>query len=52
MKRHSMKFPPHHDPVSARMYKLFHAPDYSLVRYSVGHFADFVRGMLVRYIHL
>jgi DNA mismatch repair protein MutS len=26
-------------------YKLFHGPDYSMVRYSVGHFADFVRGM-------
>ncbi|HMH20939.1 MAG TPA: hypothetical protein VK563_04145 [Puia sp.] len=26
-------------------YRLFHAPDYSLVRYSLGHFADFVRGM-------
>lgn len=26
-------------------YKIFHAPDYSMVRYSVGHFADFVRGM-------
>ena len=27
------------------MYKLFSAPDYSLVKYSVGHFADFIRGM-------
>ncbi|MDR3712740.1 MAG: DNA mismatch repair protein MutS [Puia sp.] len=27
------------------IYRIFHAPDYSLVRYSVGHFADFVRGM-------
>jgi DNA mismatch repair ATPase MutS len=26
-------------------YRLFHAPDYSLVRYSVSHFGDFVRGM-------
>jgi len=25
-------------------YKVFHGPDYSLVRYSVGHFADFVNG--------
>ncbi|MBC7903107.1 MAG: DNA mismatch repair protein MutS [Gemmatimonadaceae bacterium] len=25
-------------------YKFLHGPDYSLVRYSVGHFADFVRG--------
>jgi DNA mismatch repair protein MutS len=29
----------------ALAYKIFHAPDYSMVRYSVGHFADFVRGM-------
>ncbi len=33
------------DPVRAFAYKIFHAPDYSMVRYSVGHFADFVRGM-------
>ena len=30
----------------ALAYKIFHAPDYSMVRYSVGHFADFVRGMI------
>jgi hypothetical protein len=30
---------------AALSYKLFHGPDYSMVRYSVGHFADFVRGM-------
>jgi len=30
---------------AALAYKLFHGPDYSMVRYSVGHFADFVRGM-------
>jgi len=35
----------HHLP-GALTYKIFHAPDYSLVRYSVGHFADFVRGMI------
>ena len=29
----------------ALAYKIFHAPDYSMVRYSVGHFGDFVRGM-------
>ena len=29
----------------ALAYKVFHGPDYSLVRYSIGHFADFVRGM-------
>jgi DNA mismatch repair ATPase MutS len=27
------------------MYKLLHTPDYSLLRYSLGHFADFIRGM-------
>jgi DNA mismatch repair protein MutS len=30
---------------AALAYRIFHAPDYSMVRYSVGHFADFVRGM-------
>jgi DNA mismatch repair protein MutS len=30
---------------AALSYKIFHGPDYSMVRYSVGHFADFVRGM-------
>jgi DNA mismatch repair protein MutS len=30
--------------LNALTYKLLHAPDYSLVRYTVGHFADFVRG--------
>jgi DNA mismatch repair protein MutS len=40
------KIPAAHDPVSARMYQLLHAPDYSLARYSISHFADFIRGML------
>jgi DNA mismatch repair protein MutS len=40
------KIPTSHDPVTARMYQLLHAPDYALTRYSVGHFADFIRGML------
>jgi DNA mismatch repair protein MutS len=30
---------------AALAYKVFHATDYSMVRYSIGHFADFVRGM-------
>jgi len=34
-----------YDVVNATAYKLFHAPDYSLTRYSIGHFADFIRGM-------
>ena len=32
--------------LGALQYKLFHGPDYSMIRYSIGHFADFVRGML------
>jgi DNA mismatch repair ATPase MutS len=39
------KIPVAHDPVSAQMYKLLHAPDYALTRYSISHFADFIRGM-------
>ena len=39
------KIPTSHDPVSARMYQLLHAPDYALTRYSITHFADFIRGM-------
>src|SRR5215211_709701 len=31
--------------VNAYSYRILHTPDFSLVRYSVGHFADFVRGM-------
>jgi len=30
---------------AAIIYKLFHGPDYAMVRYSIGHFADFIRGM-------
>ena len=30
---------------SANFYKLFHAPDYSLVKYSVGHAFDFIKGL-------
>ncbi len=39
------KIPAGYDPFTAGSYKLFHAPDYSLTRYSIGHFADFIRGM-------
>src|SRR5450755_3618276 len=39
------KIPASHDPVNARMYQLLHAQDYALTRYSIGHFADFIRGM-------
>src|ERR1700750_3422286 len=31
-------------PVNAYTYRILHTPDFSLVRYSVSHFADFVRG--------
>jgi DNA mismatch repair protein MutS len=31
--------------LNAFTYKVFHAADFSLTRYSLGHFADFVRGM-------
>jgi Mismatch repair ATPase (MutS family) len=31
--------------LNAITYKVFHGPDYSLVRYSISHFADFLRGM-------
>lgn len=30
--------------LNAYSYKLLHNPDYALVKYSVGHFADFMRG--------
>ena len=32
------------DPLNAYTYRVLHAPDYSLTRYSIGHFADFIRG--------
>jgi DNA mismatch repair protein MutS len=32
-------------PVNALGYRLFHVADYALVRYSISHFADFVRGI-------
>ncbi|HWK02882.1 MAG TPA: hypothetical protein VNS58_04595 [Puia sp.] len=32
--------------LGALQYKLLHGPDYSMIRYSIGHFADFIRGML------
>jgi DNA mismatch repair ATPase MutS len=37
--------PESHDAVNALMYKLFHAPDFAITRYSMGHFGDFIRGM-------
>ena len=32
-------------PSSAYLYKIFHAPDYSLAKYSTGHAFDFIKGM-------
>ena len=37
--------PSSHNYMDALSYKVFHAPDFSLVRYSLTHFADFLRGM-------
>ncbi|MBS1663191.1 MAG: DNA mismatch repair protein MutS [Bacteroidetes bacterium] len=37
--------PEGHNLPAALAYKVFHGPDYSIVRYSVSHFADFVRGL-------
>ena len=31
--------------VNSNFYKIFYAPDYSLLRYSVSHFIDFMQGM-------
>jgi len=31
--------------VNANIFKFLHGPDYSIIRYSVTHFVDFVRGM-------
>lgn len=33
------------DYMTSFSYKIFHAPDFSLIRYSLSHFADFLRGM-------
>lgn len=32
-------------PLSAYLYKFLHGPDFSLVKYSVGHAFDFIKGM-------
>ncbi len=32
------------DPINAYSYRFLHAADFSLTRYSIGHFADFIRG--------
>jgi DNA mismatch repair ATPase MutS len=37
--------PAAHNLPAALSYKIFHSADYAMVRYSVSHFVDFVRGM-------
>src|SRR5215212_10886622 len=37
--------PSSHNYIEAFQYKVFHAPDFSLLRYSLSHFADFIRGI-------
>ncbi|HMK24452.1 MAG TPA: hypothetical protein VK483_00380 [Chitinophagaceae bacterium] len=37
--------PANPNPFSARMYKIFHSGDYSMLKFSVKHFADFIRGI-------
>jgi DNA mismatch repair protein MutS len=37
--------PPHANAFSARMYQLLHNNDFSLIRFSITHFADFFRGL-------
>ncbi len=39
------KIPNSHSPLPAFSYMVFDMPDYSLVRYTVGHFLDFLKGM-------
>jgi len=42
----SIDQPPAHPTItSAQYYKLFHGPDYSLLKYSTGHAFDFIKGM-------
>lgn len=37
--------------VNAAVYKLIHGPDYSLIRYTVGHAIDFLQGMQ-QFVHI
>jgi DNA mismatch repair ATPase MutS len=39
------EIPSDYSLLNAFAYKLFHGPDYSIVRYSIQHFGDFIRGM-------
>jgi len=40
------QLPASHDPLSAGIYRIFHTADFSLTRYSLFHFADFIKGLL------
>lgn len=37
--------PQHPNPVNSISYKLLHSQDYSMIKYSIRHFADFYRGV-------
>jgi len=39
------QIPSHPSASSAYLYKIFHAPDFSLVKYSTGHAFDFIKGI-------
>ena len=41
------EIPAHPNAINAFFYKLLHGPDYSLVRYSVSHFIDFMNGLAI-----
>ncbi len=39
------EIPSRQDPITANLYRFFNASDFSLVRYSVKHYIDFIKGM-------
>jgi DNA mismatch repair protein MutS len=39
------EIPPSHDVFNSFIYQFLHKADHSLVKYSIGHFADFIKGM-------
>lgn len=39
------EIPEHHDFFNSFIYQFFHKADHSLIRYSIAHFADFIKGM-------
>ena len=45
------QIPAHPSPFSAFNYKLFHGPDFSLVKYSANHCFDFIKGMQLMVMH-